>query len=59
MISQEGLDEFKRIYREEFGVELSNEETLEKALPVLNLVRSLIKPVNNLLVDDTEEKMRL
>lgn len=59
MISQEGLEEFKHIYQEEFGVELSNEETLEKALPVLNLVRSLIRPVKNLPVDVTGEKMRL
>lgn len=59
MISQEGLEEFKQIYQEEFGTLLTNEETLEKALPVLNLVRSLIRPGKNLPVDVTEEKMRL
>lgn len=42
MISIEGLEEFKQIFFEEFGVELSNEEALEKALPVLNLVKTLI-----------------
>lgn len=52
MISAEGLEEFKQIYREEFGVELSNEEVLEKALPVLNLVKTLIQPQSNLVTKD-------
>lgn len=53
MISNEGLEEFKQIYQEEFGVQLSNEEALEKALPVLNLVETLI------LVDENKEKVPL
>ena len=59
MISNEGLEEFKQIYQEEFGVELSTEEALEKALPVLNLVSALVKPVKNLPVDGNKEKMQL
>lgn len=47
MITPEGLEEFKQIYQEEFGVLLTNEEALEKALPVLNLVKTLIQPQRN------------
>ncbi len=54
MISTEGLEEFKQIYLEEFGVKLSTDEALEKALPVFNLVASLVKPENNLPVDGIE-----
>lgn len=50
MISQEGLEEFKQIYFEEFGVELSNEEILEKALPILNLVKTLTQSQSNILI---------
>ncbi len=51
MISEDGLEEFKQIYQEEFGVLLTNEEALEKALPVLNLVKTLTEPVRNLSID--------
>lgn len=49
MISNEGLKEFINIYQEEFGVLLTSEEALGKALPVLNLVKTLI-------VDNKKEK---
>ena len=59
MISKVGLEEFKQIYLEESGIQLSNEEVLEKALPVLNLVATLIKPVKQLLVDEDKKKVSL
>lgn len=59
MISNEGLEEFKQIYFEEFGIQLSNEEVLEKALPVLNLVKSLIEPVKNLSIDADKKEVSL
>lgn len=64
MISTEGLEEFKQIYLEEFGVELSTEGVLEKALQVLNLVKILVQPrSNNLntkdLIDERDKKVQL
>lgn len=59
MISNEGLEEFKQIYLEEFGIQLSNEEALEKAIPVLNLVKSLIEPVKNLSIDADKKEVSL
>lgn len=59
MISNEGLEEFKQIYQKEFGVLLTNEEALEKALPVLNLVKTLIEPVRNLSIDADKKEMSL
>lgn len=50
MISNEGLKEFINIYQEEFGVLLTNEEALEKALPILNLVKTLIQPQSSILI---------
>lgn len=52
MISKAGLEEFKQIYKEEFGVFLTNEEALEKALPVLNLIKTLMKPKKDLSTQD-------
>ncbi|MEI6190871.1 MAG: hypothetical protein WCP24_00705 [bacterium] len=38
MISKEELDKFKKIYREHFDVELSNQDALDRATRVLRLV---------------------
>lgn len=57
MISEEGIKEFQQIYFEESGVLLTPEEALEKALPVLNLVKSLIEPVKNLSIDANEKEV--
>ena len=42
-ITKEELNEFKRIYLEEFGVKLSNLEATEKALNVLKGVEMILK----------------
>lgn len=52
MVSEEGLKEFIKIYQEEFGILLTNEGALEKAIPVLNLVKTLVKPKAKLPIDE-------
>ncbi len=39
----QAVEEFKEIYREEFGIELSNEEAATKAQGLLQLFDCLIK----------------
>lgn len=39
LLPQEALIEFKQIYKEEFGVELPDEEAVKKALAVLNIFK--------------------
>lgn len=41
MISKESLEKFKRLYKERFKKELSDEETLRKATRLLNLYRAV------------------
>lgn len=43
LLPKEALIEFKQIYKEEFGVELLDEEAVKKATAVLNLVKVLAK----------------
>ncbi|MBI5452866.1 hypothetical protein HY945_05390 [Candidatus Gottesmanbacteria bacterium] len=43
LLPQEALIEFKQIYKEEFGVELPDEEAVKKATAVLNIVKVLAK----------------
>ncbi len=44
MISKESLEKFKRLYKERFKEELSDEETLRKATRLLNLYRAVYCP---------------
>lgn len=41
---KEQLDEFKRIYKEECGVDLNDNEALEKATSLARLVEIVYKP---------------
>jgi hypothetical protein len=40
--SREVLDRFKKIYREEFGEELSDQATFERFLRLVNVLRVII-----------------
>ncbi len=46
MLSQKALQEFKNIYQEKFGKELSEKDTLDKALRVLNLYKAVYSSDN-------------
>lgn len=52
MISEEALKEFKVIYKKEFGVDLSDKDTLEKATKLLGLFKAVYKPISK---DDYKE----
>ncbi len=44
-ISKEALEEFKEIYKREFGVELSDADTLDKATRLLTLMKAVYRPI--------------
>lgn len=46
MISKELLEEFKQLYQEEFGICLTNEETITKATGLLDVFKILIQPID-------------
>ena len=45
MISKKALAEFKKIYKTEFGLELSEADALAKATRFLNLMRVIMRPI--------------
>jgi len=45
MISEKALKEFKTIYKKKFGIELSDQDALESANKLLNLVEIIYKPM--------------
>ncbi len=58
MISNESLEQFKKIYLEKFNIVLTQEESTQMATDLINLMRVLLKPdpiVNN---DDSSHEER-
>jgi hypothetical protein len=45
MISKEGLDQFKQIYKKRFNKELADDVVLEKATALLRMVEIIYKPM--------------
>ena len=45
MISQEELEKFKAIYKKKSGIDLSDQDALEKATKLLTLVRAVYRPI--------------
>ncbi len=43
MLPPQAIEEFKQIYKEEFGVELSQAEATEKAINLFNLMKLLLE----------------
>jgi len=41
MIKKESLEEFKKLYFQNYGTKLDDKEALQKALRILNLVRTV------------------
>ncbi len=47
VIRKEILDKFKNLYFEKYKVKLTDEETLQMAIDLVNLMRVLLKPFPN------------
>lgn len=46
-LSKQAVGEFKSIWKEEFGEEISDKKALEQATSLLNLFRVISKPIPN------------
>ena len=44
-LGKEAIEEFKEIYRKEFGGEISDEEAYEMGLRLINLFKLIYRPI--------------
>lgn len=51
-LSKKALEEFKDIYKAEYGIELSDAEAMDKGYRLLRLFRAIYKPVINTKQDN-------
>ena len=56
MFSKEELKEFKKIYKERFGKNLSDQVALEKATKLLNLMRIIYQPMTKEEYDKVQKR---
>jgi len=56
MISKAALEEFKKIWREEYGEEISDEFALEKATALLSVVDKIYRPIKKDWLDEYDRR---
>lgn len=56
MISKKALDEYKQIYREQFGEDISDEEALDQAINLLTLMDKIYRPIKKDWLNESEKK---
>ena len=56
MISKEALEEFKQIWREKKGTEISDEEAMDKAVNLLTLYNIIYHPIKKEWMEDYERR---
>jgi hypothetical protein len=56
MISKEGLNQFKQIYKKRFNVDLADDVALEKATTLLRMVELVYKPMTMKEYEDLQKR---
>jgi len=56
MLSKKALDEFKIIWREQFGEEISDEKAMESATKLLTLMDAVYRPIKKEWLKELNEK---
>ena len=55
MVSEKALQEFKMVWREEFGEDISDEKALEEATALLTMFDAIYRPIRKEWVEDYEK----
>lgn len=55
MISQEALNDFKKIWREQFNEDVSDAEAMEQATKLLTLMNAIYRPIKKEWLDESLE----
>jgi len=56
MLSNKSLEEFKKIWREQFGEEISDEKAAEEAINLLTLMDAVYRPIKKEWLKELKEK---
>lgn len=56
MISDEALQEFKKIWKEQFGEDISDEKAMDKGTALLTLMNVIYRPIKKEWATELQEK---
>lgn len=56
MISHQALDDFKMIWKKEFGQDISDEKALEEGTALITLMKAVYRPVKKEWLEEYEAK---
>ena len=56
MLSKKALDEFKEIWRKQFGEEISDQKALEEGTSLITLFNAVYRPIKKSWLNDEREK---
>jgi len=54
MISQKALEEYKAIYKEEYGADISDAEALDLAVNLLTMMNAVYRPIKKEWAEDAD-----
>ncbi len=58
MISKEILDKFKKLYKDKYDIDLTDEQTTQLANDLVNLMRVLLKPEHKIIESEVKQEER-
>lgn len=56
MLTKEAIEEFKQIWREQFGEEISDEKAAEEGVNLLTMFDAIYRPIKKEWIDELENK---
>lgn len=59
MICEKALEEFKKLYKEEFNEDISDEKAMDSAVSLLTMFDKIYRPIKKKWLKDIEEKEKL
>ena len=58
MISKKALEEYKTIYRNEFGKDISDKDAMEQAISLLTMMKAIYRPITKEDYNKLQERRR-
>jgi hypothetical protein len=58
MLSKQAISKFKKIWKSEFGEDISDEHALEQGTNLLNLMRVVYRPIKKEWLDNYNAKLK-
>lgn len=56
MLSKQALDDFKKVWKKEYGQDISDQKALEEGTALITLMKAVYRPIKKEWLDEYEKK---